>query len=258
MKRDPNEISDELLACYLEGQLTDQEKAAVERYLSEHEDAMDAVILARYEMGFKRAKRRFYAYGIAAMVLLVGIVLLVWRMLTPLQMKVNIAEDRNYAVPSLFFEGGILECEYAGNALQRIGVSPDNPTVFLNDIPYRLKGSPVHLVFEAKGYQSIDTIVKAQRCVELNIRRNNDLGLVFGRVLDFETNQPIEGATVSLLDFAITTDAMGQFRIEIPFDKQDKAQRVMVTKEGYRAWDELYRPSATEPWLISLEKEVQP
>ena len=258
MNENKIEVTDELLACFIEGKLTGNEKAAVELYLSEHKEAMDAVILARYETGFKRVKRRFYFWGILALLLVGFIAFLVWRLLTPLQMKVNITEDRAYTVPSLPFKGGTLECEYAGNALQRITVSSDNPTVFLNDIPYRMKGSSAHLVFEAEGYQTIDTVVKAQRSVELCVRRDNDLGVLFGRVLDFETGQPIEGATVSLLDYAVTTDALGQFRIEIPYDKQDKTQRVLVTREGYRSWDELYRPSATEPWLISLEKEVQP
>lgn len=258
MNENKIEVTDELLACFIEGKLTGNEKAAVELYLSEHKEAMDAVILARYETGFKRVKRRFYFWGILALLLVGFIAFLVWRSLTPLQMKVNITEDRAYTVPSLPFKDGTLECEYAGNALQRITVSSDNPTVFLNDIPYRMKGSPVHLVFEAEGYQTIDTVVMAQRSVELCVRRDNDLGVLFGRVLDFETGQPIEGATVSLLDYAVTTDALGQFRIEIPYDKQDKAQRVLVGKEGYQVWDELYRPSATEPWLISLEKEAQP
>lgn len=252
------EVTDELLACYIEGKLTENEKAAVELYLSEHKEAMDAVILARYETGFKRVKRRFYFWGVVALLLIGFLAFFIWRLLTPLQMKVNITEDRNYAVSSLPFKGGTLECEYAGNAVQRIAVSPDNTTVFLNDIPYRLMGSPVHLVFEADGYLTIDTVVKTQRSIELCVRRNNDLGVVFGRVHDFETGQPVAGAMVSLLDYAVTTDTLGQFRIEIPFDKQDKAQRVLVTKEGYQSWDELYRPSATEPWLISLEKEVQP
>ena len=252
------EVTDELLACYIEGKLTGNEMAAVELYLSEQNEAMDEVILARYETGFKRVKRRFYFWGILALLLVGFIAFLVWRLLTPLQMKVNITEDREYAVPSLPFKGGTLECRYAGNALQRITVCSDNPTVFLNDIPYRMKGSPVHLVFEAEGYQTIDTVVKAQHSVELCVRRDNDLGVVFGRVLDFESGQPVEGATVSLLDYAVTTDVLGQFRIEIPYDKQDKTQRVLVSKEGYQVWDELYRPSATEPWLISLEKEVQP
>ena len=88
------EITDELLACYLEGKLTEREKAAVEHYLSEHTDAMDAVILARYEMGYKRTKRRFYAYAITALVLVACLALLVWRLLTPLQMKVNMPFPR--------------------------------------------------------------------------------------------------------------------------------------------------------------------
>ena len=173
-------------------------------------------------------------------------------------MKVNVAEDAAYAIPSLPFKGGTLQCEYAGNALQRIALHPDNATVFLNDMPYRFKGTPVHLVFEAEGYQTIDTVVRAQRSVTLTLRRNNELGRVFGRVCDFESGQPIEGATVSLLDYTSVTDAMGQFSIEIPFSRQDATQRVLVAKEGYRSWDELYRPSDTEPWLISLEKEVKP
>lgn len=258
MNENKIEVTDELLACFIEGKLTGNEKAAVELYLSEHKEAMDAVILARYETGFKRVKRRFYFWGILALLLVGFIAFLVWRSLTPLQMKVNITEDRAYTVPSLPFKGGTLECEYAGNALQRITVSSDNPTVFLNDIPYRLNGSPVHLVFEAEGYLTIDTVVKAQRSVELCIRRNNDLGVVFGRVLDFDTNEPVIDAKVNLLDFYTITDSSGQFVIKIPFEKQDKTQRVLVTREGYRSWDELYRPSATEPWLISLEKEVQP
>ena len=258
MNKDKIEITDELLACYLEGKLTENEKAAVECYLSEHEEAMDAVLLARYELGYIHVKRRFYLYGVMALVLVGCLALLAWRLLTPLQMKVNVTEDTAYVIPSLPFESGTLQCEYAGNALQTILVGPESRTVFLNDIPYRLKGSRVHLVFEADGYQPIDTVVKALRSVELCIRRNSDLGVVFGRVSDFSSGQPVEGATVSLLDYTAVTDSKGQFRIEIPYDKQDAAQRVLITKEGYQPWDELYRPSATEPWLISLEKEVRP
>ena len=253
-KKGNMEISDELLACYLEGKATKEELAAINAYLSENEDVVDALMLARYELGFRRVKRRFYALGAAALVAVACIAFLAWRLLTPLQMKVNIVEDKAYAIPALPFEKGTLHCEYAGNALQTLSVGAESRTVFLNDIPYRLKGSKVHIVFEADGYEPVDTVVGAQRSVELRIRRNNDLGTVFGRVVDFETEQPLEGATVSLLDYAVTTDALGQFRIEIPFDKQDKTQRVLVTKEGYQPWDELYRPSATDPWLISLSR----
>ena len=255
MKKHPEEITDELLACYLEGRLTDVEKAAVEKYLGEHEEAVDAVILARYAMGYQRAKRRFYVLGLTTLVVLGCLALLVWRLLTPVQMKVNVVEDAACMAPALPFEGGVLQCEVAGNALQRMAVGPENRTVFLNDIPYRLKGTPVHLVFTAEGYRAIDTVVKAQPMVSLLIQRDNELGVVFGRISDFENGQPVEGATVRLLDYEVVTDSMGQFRIEIPYDKQDKSQHVFVSKDGYKLWDALYRPSDTEPWLISLEKE---
>ena len=154
MNKDKIEVTDELLACYLESKLTAKEKAAVEQYLSEHDDALEAVIQARYGMGFKRERRRFFLYGILLLLLLAVLALIVWRLLTPLQMKVNITEDNAYTIPALPFEGGTLQCDYAGNALQCIALNPDNTTVFLNDIPYRFKGSPVHLVFEAEGYQT--------------------------------------------------------------------------------------------------------
>lgn len=255
---DKMKITDEQLACYLEGKLTGEEKQAVEAYLSANKEAMDTLMMARYEMGFRKVRRHFYVYAIIGLVMAAGLALLLWRLLTPIQMKVDITEDKAYCIPNMPFEGGTLECEYASNALQRIPIGPESRTVFLNDIPYRLKGNPVHVVFKADGYETIDTLVKAQPALTLCIRRNNDLGLVFGRVSDFVSGQPIEGATVSLLDLTTTTDALGQFRIEIPFEKQDEAQRVSITKEGYQTWDELYRPSATEPWLISMEKEVHP
>ncbi|MBQ5455773.1 MAG: carboxypeptidase regulatory-like domain-containing protein, partial [Prevotella sp.] len=127
-------------------------------------------------------------------------------------------------------------------------------TVFLNEIPYKYRNSDVHVVFEAEGYQSIDTVVKVQKALSLSLKRNNDLGVVFGRVVDFETEQPVEGATVTLQDMTVLTDALGQFRIEIPFAKQNKTQRVQVTKDGYQVWEGMYRPSATEPWYVVLSK----
>jgi len=252
----PKEITDELLACYLEGKVTDEEKTVVEAYLSEHDDAVEALMMARYELGFRHVKRRFYAISVSVLLLIACIAFLFWRMLTPLQMKVNVVEDMGFAIPALPFEKGTLQCEYAGNALQTINLSDQVKTVFLNDIPYHKKGSQVHLVFEAQGYQTIDTVVKAQKSVELRIKRNNELGVVFGRVTDFETGQPVEDAMVQLLDYQTRTDALGRFRIEIPFEKQDKNQRVMVSKQGYQTWDELYRPSATEPWMITLMKNI--
>ena len=200
-------------------------------------------------------KIRFYILCIVALLLLGGIGYYVWRVSTPLQMKINVTEDKSYSIPSLPFTEGTLQCEYADNAVQTLKVGADNMTAFLNEIPYKYRNTDVHVVFEADGYLPIDTVVKVQKSLNLSLKRNNDLGVVFGRVVDFVTEQPVEGATVTLQDMTVLTDAFGQFKIEIPFAKQDKTQRVQVMKEGYKVWEGLYRPSATDPWHVVLMKE---
>ena len=204
--------------------------------------------------GTSAKKMRFYVLGVLALLLLGGVGYYLWRVSTPLQMKINVTENKDYSIPSLPFTEGTLQCEYADNAVQTLKLGADNATVFLNEIPYKYRNSEVHVVFEADGYQTIDTVVNVQKSLNLSLKRNNDLGMVFGRVVDFETEQPLEGATVTLQDMTMQTDAFGQFRIEIPFAKQNKTQRVQVTKDGYQVWEGLYRPSATDPWYITLEK----
>ena len=210
----------------------------------------------RQAQGSGTAKKlRFYVLGVLALLLLGGVGYYLWRVSTPLQMKINVTENKDYSIPSLPFTEGTLQCEYADNAVQTLKVGTDNVTVFLNEIPYKYRNSEVHVVFEAEGYQTIDTVVKVQKSLNLSLKRNNDLGVVFGRVVDFETEQPIESATVTLQDMSVQTDAFGQFKIEIPFAKQDKTQRVQVTKDGYQVWEGLYRPSSTEPWYVVLSRQ---
>ena len=199
-------------------------------------------------------KTRFYVFGFLALLLIGSVCYYLWRVSTPLQMKINITENKDYCIPALPFTQGTLQCEYADNATQTINVSSDNATVFLNEIPYKYRNTDVHVVFEAEGYQLVDTVVKVQKSLNLSLKRNNDLGVVFGRVFDFETGQPIKAATVQLQDMTVETDALGMFRIEIPYAKQDKTQRVVVAKDGYQLWEGLYRPSTTDAWYIPLLK----
>lgn len=202
----------------------------------------------------KKKKVRFYVIGVFALLLFGVVAYYLWRVSTPLQMRINVTENMDYSIPALPFEQGILRCEYADNALQDFKVEAGNASVFLNDIPYKYRKSKVHIIFEAENYQPIDTVVHVQKALNLSVRRNNDLGVVFGRVADFETGQPVADATVMLQDLTAITDALGQFRIEIPFAQQDKTQRVTVAKDGYQLWEEIYRPSSTEPWIVFLIK----
>ena len=216
--------------------------------------AEDGYIQSGSSIGSESAKPKikFYIFGCLVLALIGCAAYFIWRLATPYQMKVNITEDKDYNIPKLPFEKGILYCEYADNSLQTFSLTTENNSVFLNDIPYKYRNTNVHVVFESDGYLTIDTLVPVQKAFSLFIRRNNDLGMVFGRVTDFKTGNPVENATVRLQDLETRTDASGRFRINIPFEKQDKAQRVQVFCDGYAVWEGYYRPSPTESWDISL------
>ena len=257
------EISDELLASYIEGNVTDEERALVEQNLAQDGELLDAMLTAHADVVYDQVIRRmneetfwrrtrFYIIGILVLAIAGVTAFMLWRTNTPLHMKVNITEDTQFCIPALPFEQGTLQCEYADNAVQTFTLTNDNPTIFLDDIPYKYRKSDVHVVFNAEGYQTIDTIVPVQQALGLSIRRNNDFGLIFGRVADFTTGEAVADAQIKVLDIQTTTDAFGQFRIEIPFEKQDKTQRLQVIKEGYPIWEGFYRPSPTEPWIIIL------
>lgn len=271
MNENKKPISDELLACYLEGKVTEEEKAMVEASLAEDGEAMDDLMLTRTEMAYsemikrlvgegilldekiqRRRKIRLYVTGLIVLAIIAAASFWIWRISTPLHAKVNLVEDKAYSIPKLPFEKGTLLCEYADNPVQTFPLTAENNTVFLNDIPYQYRKSKVHIVFEADGYETIDTLVPVQKAFSLVLRRNNELGVVFGRVIDFKTGTPVENAVVRLQDLETTTDAFGQFRIDIPFEKQDKAQLIRVLCEGYPVWEGYYRPSATDPWTIML------
>ena len=53
MNNDRIEITDEMIACYLEGNLTEEERSAVEAYLSENDEAMDDLMIARTELAYQ-------------------------------------------------------------------------------------------------------------------------------------------------------------------------------------------------------------
>ena len=64
MDENKKHISDELLACYLEGKVTEEEKALVEASLAEDGEAMDDLMLTRTEMAYSEMIKRLVGEGI--------------------------------------------------------------------------------------------------------------------------------------------------------------------------------------------------
>jgi|GEM_PF-4505837 len=61
---------------------------------------------------------------------------------------------------------------------------------------------------------------------------------IFGKVMDFHTEQWLDSVRVSVENIAAFTDQYGWFELEIPENKQHKFQRVSFYKKGYEI-DEL-------------------
>ena len=64
MNNDRIEITDEMIACYLEGNLSEAERAAVEAYLAENEEAMDDFVMAKTELAYSEMIKRLVSEGI--------------------------------------------------------------------------------------------------------------------------------------------------------------------------------------------------
>ncbi len=167
---------------------------------------------------------------------------------SPTNLTVKILEEQ--PVPGLPFPGGQVSLTY-GDKTETLEITDE---VMFKQIPSKYKREDVKLLFTARGYQGLDTVVKARKLVELGIHRDNSLGVIFGTVKD-ENLVPVAGVAISMKDLRAITDASGKFRIEIPLMKQAEEQRLAAFKEGYEPWDFTGTPSETQEWKIVLKKD---
>ncbi|HNI43554.1 MAG TPA: hypothetical protein PK230_02600, partial [Chitinophagales bacterium] len=78
---------------------------------------------------------------------------------------------------------------------------------------------------------------------------------IFGKVMDFETEQWIDSVRVSIDDLATYTDQHGWFELSIPENKQRKFQRVYFEKQGYQnTHQDSISPHTQQEISISLKK----
>lgn len=281
MSEKTDKLSEELLARYLDGLTNEDEKGLVKAYFASDEKALEEAVEASRAMAFqKMAVERFseMAYDVvvrrlvmdgiidanakhkrrvACLSALFATALLVfvicWLVFKPLDIKVNVAEDTEYSIPSLPFESGVVTYSINGNEPVKVPVNRTNTTILIENIPFGDKYKTMHLVLESSGYQTVDTTMKMKKSLTLPLRRDNSLGVIFGNVID-ELGTPVAGATVAVQDIRTTTDETGGFRIDIPMAKQLESQRMTIYKDGFELWTGTYRPSSTCGWNVVLRQ----
>ncbi len=281
MSEKTDKLSEELLARYLDGLTNEDEKGLVKAYFASDEKALEEAVEASRAMAFqKMAVERFseMAYDVvvrrlvmdgiidanarrkrrvACLSALFATALLVfvicWLVFKPLDIKVNVAEDTEYSIPSLPFESGVVTYSINGNEPVKVPVNRTNTTILIENIPFGDKYKTMHLVLESSGYQTVDTTMKMKKSLTLPLRRDNSLGVIFGNVID-EQGRPVAGAAVIVQDIKTLTDETGSFRLDIPMAKQMESQRMTICKDGFDLWNGTYRPSSTCGWNVVLRQ----
>lgn len=194
--------------------------------------------------------KRMVKYGLLYVLLPLLVLLLgsyVVKFFTPFNMTVRINETQG--IPSMPYQQGRLELSYADKT-ETVDIGRET---IIKEIAPRHKGQQARIVFTADGFETIDTLVKLQKVVDLQACRDHSLGIIFGTVKD-EDNHPLPGVEIAVKDLRAVTDGFGKFRIEIPLEKQAAEQRVSAYKQGYELWDWTGAPSTNIEWKIILRK----
>lgn len=281
MSEKTDKLPEELLARYLDGLTNEDEKGLVKAYFASNEKALEEAVEASRAMAFqKMAVERFseMAYDVVVRRLVMdGIIdakakrkrrlaclsalfatlllasIACWLVFKPLDVKVNVAEDPAFAIPSLPFETGSITYSINGNEPVKVPVNRTDKTILIENISFGDKYKTMHVIFESSGYQTVDTTLEIKKSLTLPLRRDNSLGVIFGNVID-GLGRPVAGAAVTVQDIKTLTDETGSFRIDIPMKKQMESQRMTICKEGFELWSGTYRPSSTCGWNVVLRQ----
>lgn len=149
-----------------------------------------------------------------------------------------------------------------GNAQIGKEISNNNEAVF-TEVPagYFEKGNQVKITFndpQGEPYYAVyeDSIYQLQpnQSIELLVALKG-LNKLYGIVKDFETNEYIEGARVSVFNLETYSDKNGWWELEITeVGKLRKFYTVRASKEGYQNWEKGDTPAQTEREIPILMK----
>lgn len=190
---------------------------------------------------------KYAVYYFLLPLLVLGAFILAYNYYQPTDLTVRVKEAES--IPLLPFQEGTISMTY-GDKTETLKIRDE---AIFKQIPAKYKHEKLHLRFSAAGYRILDTLVVISKFLELTIRRDNTLGIIFGLVVDQE-NLPIEDVIISVKDLQTNTDVNGKFRIEIPINKQLLEQRLTAYKPGYKLWTLTAPPSSTEEWKIVIKK----
>lgn len=170
-----------------------------------------------------------------------------------MNMTLCIVENETASIPSLPFSKGTLEVSYGEGEKQSFPLDTEHTEVTVKGIHSKYRSKDAHVRFTAPGYIPIDTLLPIEPHIEIHIHRNDDLKTIFGSVTD-EAGIPLEGVAITVQDITVQSDKAGNFRLDIPRDKQAEEQLLTAFKKGYQRWTFTAPVMPKIPWNIVLKK----
>lgn len=121
-------------------------------------------------------------------------------------------------------------------------------------IPASFKGKIISLRVESEGFITIDTsIIFSESMIEVSLTRNKSLSKIFGIVKD-ERGHLLSNVDISIQDIYTKSLSSGYFQLNIPYSKQRKFQRLRISKNGFKTWDNEVPVIENEEVQVNLQR----
>lgn len=113
--------------------------------------------------------------------------------------------------------------------------------IFRN-IPSKYRGEDVKLSFVCPDFITIDTVIKLEKSITLNVSRDaNIYGNIHTQLWNYDRNFPISNTKVKISDWEVISDSLGMVDLFVPLKNQQIVYKVFIPT--YNVFDSISMPS---------------
>lgn len=172
----------------------------------------------------------------------------------PFNMNISFDES-SFSNKNLPFVDGEIICINGQDTICSKQIGSINEHIVIKNIVGKLKDKDSRFIFDAFGYESMDTVTPLADNIIIRVRRKEDTyGLVQGIVCDSTVTPEkiISGATVMISCHKAVTDSGGHFILRIPLEQQLAEYQGVVIYNHHRSQFQTIYPCRDDTTSASL------
>ena len=177
---------------------------------------------------WNRHKRILVRKILALFISLISVLLLFYLFAIPIKLNIKLVDDNHHLPTFNNAEIIVNQSHYPIPLLD---------TCLVVDIPGYYKIKPYNITFQSKYYvtQSYDYTYqwKSYHNIIIKLLRDNTFAIYAGKVIS-EDRYPLPKVCVTIANnYQVYTNNHGEYKIILPIEQQDVAQKISIFKEGY-------------------------